>query len=74
MKTIKIKFLSIYAAQVGILLYSLELKTLVTWCESGFMDDTTIYCVVRMNSDTQAITPDLQMEKLREKSFIKILN
>lgn len=71
MKTVKIKFTPKYAEQVGILLHSIELKILVSWSEEGLLDDTQIYCVLKLNSETSAITEGLQLEKLREKPFIK---
>lgn len=74
MKTITIKFSVSYARATGILLNTLELRTLVTWSEAGFLDETTIYCVLKLNSDNMPISPELQMEKIREKSFIKIIN
>lgn len=71
MKTITIKFGSGHAVAVGIFLHSLELKILISWTEEGFMGETTIYAVLKLNSDNAAITPELQLEKIREKPFIK---
>lgn len=74
MKTITIKFSIGRAVEVGILLESLELKTLSTWTDEGFLDGTCIFSVLKLNSSNNAITPLLQLEKLRERSFIKIVN
>lgn len=73
MKTIEIRFSVNKAKEVGILLHSLELKVLATWCEDSLLDATQIFCILRLNSDSSAITPELQTEKLREKMYIKIL-
>lgn len=74
MKTIKIKFSSKYAEQVGILLNSIELKILMTWSEEGFLDDTCIYCVLKLNREDSTITPIFQLEKIRERNYIKIIS
>ena len=73
MKTITIKFQTGYFEEVGKLLHSLELKILMSYSEEGFMDANNIVCLLKLNNDNNAITPNLQIEKLREKSFIKIV-
>lgn len=73
MKTIKIKFSSNYAEQVGILLFSLELKILMSWTESNLLDEDTIFCVCKLGANNSNIPEQLQIEKIREKSFIKII-
>jgi hypothetical protein len=73
MKTIKIKFYAKHSEAIAILLQSLELKIIMTWSEEGFMDDTCIYCICKLNTDSHNITPELQIEKLRERNTIKIL-
>lgn len=73
MKTVVIIFPISYAERVAKLLYSLELKILMTWCSEGdLFSDGTINCILKLNGDKSAITPELQLEKIRENSFIKI--
>jgi hypothetical protein len=72
MKTIKITFSSRHAEKVGIILHSLELKVLTTWCEESLLNDTNIFCVLKLNKEGASIAPELQLEKLRENLFIKL--
>jgi len=73
MKTILILFPIKQAEIVGMLLHSLELKILMTWTiEGDLFSDGIINCVIKLNDSNKAISPELQIEKLREKSFIKI--
>lgn len=73
MKTIIIKFPVSRATEVGILLYALEMKTLNTWCNEDFMGDINISSVLKLGGSNAQFSEELQMEKLKEKSFIKIL-
>lgn len=74
MKTIKLKFAVRNAREAGILLYSLDMPILSSWTVEGLTDDDMIYCYCKLAKDTDTIPLSLQMEKLREKSFIKIIN
>jgi hypothetical protein len=73
MKTLIILFPIKQAEVVGMLLHSLELKILMIWTiEGDLFSDGIINCVLKLNDSNKAISPELQIEKLREKSFIKI--
>jgi hypothetical protein len=73
MKTIIIKFPSSRVTEVAIKLYSLELTVLMSWSIEGFMDDIVIFAVLKLSNSGESIPSTLQLEKLREMSFIKII-
>lgn len=73
MKTIKVRFAAKYAESIGIFLYSLELKIIISWSEESILDDTTIYCILKLNKEDSSIPASLQIEKIRERNTIKIM-
>jgi hypothetical protein len=72
MKTIKLKTTPRFAEQVGILLFTLEMAVIATWSEEDFTS-VTIFIIAKLDEDKSGLTPELRIEKLKEKSFIKII-
>ena len=69
MKTLKIKFNSDNAEEIGKLLASLDIDILATWSSEDF-GDFTIYCILRMDNKT-GIPENLRYEKIKENRYIK---
>lgn len=70
MKTIKIKFSKYNAEKVGVLLYSLDMQVLATWCIEDFLGDMHIFCICKLNNENDTIPQSLQVEKIREQKCI----
>jgi len=71
MKTIIVKFSIQKAVDAGILFYSLDMPILMSWTTDSFMEGECIVCVLKLGGDNEKFSEALQMEKLRERAYIK---